>query len=344
MAKQAPAPYLFALQPALEAGLLRSTRHGLLLEVHNSVSIQTSDKPWKVQPGQVLHPIWRQATPSDIQWWKATKSQQLISENVHTMADKTLQIRIVEVVDDLPATLRQHARHIPATLVGRQVLGNELPGDFDLTGDKIRRLTALMGELAGKRRFTPSDIAGFNREMAQIHEELLRARSAPKIKAREEIAARLSERPDVKLPADAMGHLLVQQQKDVRIALAVLDEAMEILRIYNKIHRGFTLAFKQLVKQLQRLEGSDSLRTANSVAEQAANIHANLTRVATFNPFYERVHSSEVARLQDSDLCFPDYLGSLRRKLLIAVEKLSVLVEGKLPNAQEIAAARRRLQ
>lgn len=157
------APYFFQIEGLIAENKIKRVDN--LLAVLEPVKIEVcwkkDDKEHQVEvdliPGIVLHPRWREATKEEKEEWKDLSPEELLARKVIRRNRKLLVLRI-EQIKDLRAAMRQTLRHIPATLVARQVkIGKEevfLAGDTYVIDDCITKLNELIADFSRARKIS----------------------------------------------------------------------------------------------------------------------------------------------------------------------------------------------
>lgn len=353
------APYLYQIEPFVQEGKLRFTRDRFALEVRESIQVvvawqyrgKSLQQEWKAEPGQGLHPTWRDAAA----WERENFEQKRGEWNTLHIAEVNgrIRVQIVELFDDLPAAIRQTLRHIPSRLIGRKVRveGEEVrvAGEVQEVGTLVQILSQLTQRFAKRIKISPHLAETALREIASIREILARMRAPLKVRAREELEGATVAKAPVAV-AKASVALLERRAQDLRMAEMVLQRANRWLRIMRKIERGLSVAYKSLGRLIKELEPfvlrgeAPEPRVLLRTAREAGNLLAFLRRVGSFNPYYGWVHSPPVERLGKAVA----YAEAGKAKTLLnalkgALYRIEKGVIGDKPEPEELAKMRRRI-
>jgi hypothetical protein len=323
--KVARAAYFAELREAIKAGKIRERPESELLEVREFVEISVS---WKIkvkvkrggktirefwreffgvvsyEPGDVLHPLWRQASEWEEEEWRDLPPERLKELGVFRK-DGQFSVQIVSKIKDLPAAVRQRIRHIPASLIGRERKEFILAGNAQLLADYARRLNNLIDQFLAKKRVSPELMEKASVELSRIYELLERSRTFLKRKALEDIElasqGKFWERPGkiIQVSAD----LLNQRALDYEMAFKSIVLGEKWLRLMLDSERRFRHCYNRLGELAMKLQDLLSekeiieLTDLRPIAKEAHGILNHLNREVHFNPYYQRLQTPEFQRL-----------------------------------------------
>jgi len=321
----ARAAYFAELREAIKAGKIRERPESELLEVREFVEISVS---WKIkvkvkrggktirefwreffgvvnyEPGNVLHPLWRQASEWEEEEWRDLPPERLKELGVFRK-DGQFSVQIVSKIKDLPAAVRQRIRHIPASLIGRERKKFVLAGNAQLLTDYARRLNNLIDQFLAKKRVSPELMEKASVELSRIYELLEGSRTSLKRKALEDIElasqGRFWERPGkiIQVSAD----LLNQRALDYEMAFKSIALGEKWLRLMLDSERRFRNCYNRLGELAMKLQDLLSekeiieLTDLRPIAKEVHGILNHLNREVHFNPYYQRLQTPEFQRL-----------------------------------------------
>lgn len=255
-------------------------------------------------PGNVLHPLWRQASEWEEEEWRNLPEERLKEFGVFRK-DGQFSVQIVSKIKDLPAAVRQRIRHIPASLIGRERKKFVLAGNAQLLTDYARRLNNLIDQFLAKKRVSPELMEKSSVELSRIYELLEGSRTSLKRKALEDIElasqGKFWERPGkiIQVSAD----LLNQRALDYEMAFKSIALGEKWLRLMLDSERRFRHCYNRLGELAMKLQDLLSekeiieLTDLRPIAKEAHGILNHLNREVHFNPYYQRLQTPEFQRL-----------------------------------------------
>lgn len=319
------AAYFVELREAIQTGEIKARAEYELLEVWQPVqiSVRWKDKIrvrragkvirefWReyfglviYNPGDVLHPLWRQVSEWEENEWRGLPEEKLKKLGVFRKNGQ-FTVQIVSKITDLPAAVRQRIRHIPASLIGRERKRFVLAGNAQLLADYVTRLNNLMNQFLTAPRVSPELMEKASAEFARIYESLERSRTSLKRKALGDIRE-TSQAGFREMPARAAQinvDLLNQRLLDYEMASKSIVLGEKWLRLMLDSERRFRRCYNRLGELAMKLQvllsEKESIEPADlwPIAKEAYGIWNHLNREIRFNPYYQRLQAPEFQRL-----------------------------------------------
>lgn len=321
----------------------------VLVPVHWKVRAKTE---WRERsgvtqyiPGQVLHREWRPASE-----WETAEWENLPEEALHALGvfwqQGIYSIQIVEKIKDLPAAIRQRARHVPARKIARKGRTFALAGDAQTLAVYARRLSGVIQDTMGDQRPTPQVMEQASLELAQIALELEQSKTALKTRARQEIALALQGR-FWEVPAmagQAMADLLKERVRDYEIAIKSVELAEKWRNLMADIERRFRNCYRRLGQLGQRLQEMQLSGVAIepsvllAIAKEAHGIWIYLQEPTfNFGPYYHRLQEPEFHRLSRVlDHAKEGRASTVFNDIELAAAKLEAVAIGEKPTRVEL--------
>jgi len=263
---------------------------------------------------------------------------------------RVFSIQIVEKIKDLPAAIRQRARHIPARKIARRGRRFVLAGDAQTLVAYARRLSGVIQDTMLDQRPAPQAMEQTSLELAQISLEFERSKTALKTRAREEIALAIQGR-FWEVPAmagQAMADLLQERVRDYEIAIKSVELAEKWRNLMADIERRFRNCYRRLGQLGQRLQETQisgaviEPRELLAIAQEAHGIWTHLQEPTfNFGPYYHRLREPDFQRL--SRVLEHAQEGRARTVLNdieLAVAKLEAVAIGEKPTRVELSRGR----
>lgn len=321
----ARAAYFVELREAIKAGKIREKPEYDLLEVWQPVQIPVCWKDkirirragkvirefWReyfglvsYNPGDVLHPLWRQVSEWEENEWRDLPEERLKELGVFRKNGQ-FTVQIVSKITDLPAAVRQRIRHIPANLIGRERKRFVLAGNAQLLAEYATRLNNLMNQFLTALRVSPELMEKASVEFARIYESLEKSRTSLKRKALGDIqeASQAGFREMPARTAQINVNLLNQRLLDYEMAFKSIALGEKWLRLMLDSKRRFRHCYNRLGELAMKLQDLLSekeiieLTDLRPIAKEAYGIWNHLNREVHFNPYYQRLQTPEFQRL-----------------------------------------------
>jgi len=314
------APYFFQIEGLIAENKIKRVDN--LLAVLEPVKIEVcwkkDDKEHQVEvdliPGIVLHPRWREATKEEKEEWKDLSPEELLARKVIRRNRKLLVLRI-EQIKDLRAAMRQTLRHIPATLVARQVkIGKEevfLAGDTYVIDDCITKLNELIADFSRARKIS-----------SRLTENV--------IKRLTRIGQTLEENRGIYI-------------KEALVSIKNAEKWLKLMEVYERKISQCYLRLGKLAMNLEELlrSGKLTLEKLVVIANEAYGIRNYLIAEILFNPYYERIQTPEFQSLRR----IKEHAKKGREKTVFnsikkAMAKLEAIAIGEKPSREELKEKR----
>lgn len=301
-------------QEAIDEGLARELAQYGVIELLAPVRISIRGKDrikgvWRERtaiaeylPGQVLHREWREATAWETEEWSQLPQGELDRLIVFKDGGR-YSIQIVEKIKNLPAMIRQRARHVVGSKIARIRKQFTLPGDATMLATYSERLGTITQQVL--QPISPGALQDVWQETGQLALLLENSKTQFKQRAREEIElAQQGRFWEIAVhTSQATTHLLSERARAYEIALQELVLAEQLLRLASATDRRFRNSYLRLGKLGEQLQGilqttpQDAQRIL-TVAREGLGIYQHLTeRVPHFNPYYERLQEPQFQRL-----------------------------------------------
>lgn len=288
-------------------------------------------------PGEVLHREWRPASQWEIEGWRNLSDQTLKDLGVFRKNGE-FSVLIIEKIRDLPSAIRQRGRHIPARKVARIRKKFVLAGDAQILAQYAGRLTRLLEDFLKNQKPSPQLMEKAAQEIGQLSLLLEGSRSSLKRKTLDEI--KLAQEGkfwqiSVKT-SQAISLLLEQRANDYEIAMKSIELAEKWRGLMVEIERRFRDCYRRLGQLGEKLQKyPDNLLP---IASEALGIYKHLSeQVPNFNPYYERLQSSEFQRLSRVlEHARAGKAETVLNDIMEATAKLEAVALGEKPTQSEL--------
>jgi len=327
----ARAVYLAELREAIKTGKIKERPGYELLEVLEPIQIPVR---WKEKivvrrkgviigthyreylgvvvfnPGDVLHPLWREANEWEREEWKNLSEEKLRELGVFKK-DSQFSIKIISKIKDLPAAVRQRTRHIPDSLTSRERKKFVLAGNAQQLREFAANLNNLVSEFLRTEKSRPELLEKASIELTQTCQRLEGSRTSLKRKALEDVRLAIQLARQGKFwevsaeTSQAVGALLNQIVKDYAMAFKSIELGEKWLGLMLDIERKFRNCYNRLGQLGMRLEeflrGGPVLGPAKllPIANEAYGIRTYLQKEVHFNLYYQRLQEDDFRRLQN---------------------------------------------
>ena len=360
------AAFYYQLAPLIESGQVKEfpdlklltvlSKQGITLQVQWRKKLKRKTKSGEKEylreyktlnfypRGVLLYPWWTDASREEAEQWSSLSADELKSKKI-VRQDGKFRVLKVMAIKDLSKGIRQRMRHMVRNLIGVKEKQFEIAGEGEVLAEYAEQLTRIISPLLKERKVTSQLLESSSKTFLRTWQSLEGKRSFLLKSARDEIAA-AGEGKVWQIASHggkALAFLLEERARKYEMAARSYLLGTKWLKLYEETRQKIRTAYLRLGKLIMEIEGQlhQGKVPEAKLAREIGGIYLYLSGLSGsyFDPFCERVHSSEVEALSRlpslaENQEWEKVLGIANR----AHAKLEAVAKGEVPKSSEVEA------